>query len=122
MTLLVAAGLAGGCGGDDGIAIGVSLSPAIAQEAVRAKIALYNAPASCNVIRISNKSGIYEQIVAIGERGTEFFDVTPNPYQIAVFVYDASDALIGFGCDPTAVIVESGRRTMRGPITVGPLP
>lgn len=113
------------CGGPEvGVDIQMSMSPLIAPEAVRATVSLYNAPVSCEVVRLSpTRDGIYNSQVTLagGAASTELFEIVPGRYQVAVFVFDASDEVIGFGCDPREVEVEQGRRAELGPITVDPV-
>ena len=43
-------------------------------------------------------------------------------YQIAVFVFDDQNELIGFGCDANALTIENGKHAQRGPIVVQEVP
>ena len=120
---------------DPPIDVSVSMSPVIAQNANRAVVILFPAapPTTCEVLRLSEKNamdpmkiGTYRSIVQLagrmGPQQTEFFDVVPGQYQIAVFVYDASSMLIGFGCQMPAVTIELGKRAESMTIEVRAIP
>ena len=121
------------CGpADPEIGISVSMSPLIAAGAVRAIVVLFPAPiVDCEVLRLSEKNvqpnrfGTYRSNVMLDgspPHATEFFELVPGDYQLAVFVYDEDDEVVGFGCEMTAVTIELGKRSDVGTIEVQPPP
>lgn len=115
----------GACGAPEpGVDVRMKMSPVIAEEAVQATVSLYNAPVSCEVIRISeSREGVYNAQVPVagGTPGTELFELVPGSYQVAVFVFDGDQNLIGFGCDPRPVEIEQGKQSEIGPIGINPI-
>ncbi len=121
------------CGsGEPQLDLAMRMSPELAM-ADHAVVVLFTAapPTSCEVLRLSEKDepipkrGAYRSEVTIsgtGPQDTEFFELVPGDYQIAVFVYAAGGGLVGFGCRPEPVTIELGKRTEAPVIEVRALP
>jgi hypothetical protein len=70
-----------------------------------------------------NRFGTYRSMVMLDGRSsyaTDFFELVPGDYQVAVFVYDGDDQVVGFGCETTAVTIELGKKSDVGTIEVQP--
>jgi hypothetical protein len=119
--------------GEPQIDVSVTMSPLIQATATRAVVVLYPAAplSSCEVLRLSErdettpKRGSNRSAIELNSpppHEAEFFNLVPGDYQIAVFVYDAGDAMIGFGCLAAAVTIELGERTDAPEIEVRDVP
>jgi hypothetical protein len=115
------------------IGISVTMSPLIGATARRAVVVLYPAapPSTCEVLRLSEmgetmpKRGSNRSAIMLDgspPHMTEFFNLVPGDYQIAVFVYDGADQMVGFGCLMAPVTIELGVYTDAPQIEVREVP
>jgi hypothetical protein len=117
------------------IDIDISMSPVIAMNADEAMVVLFPAtdpPTSCDVFRLTEKNapdgtliGTYRTTIDVKgtmAHQTNIWGIVPGRYQVAVFVYDMMDAVVGFGCLPMPVTIEEGKRTETPTIDIRPPP
>ena len=110
-------GVGASCGGpsfEGNLAVRVERSELIPDGATRACLSLYEDGETCEIIENSGLRGLFEaQLVLDGaeQASSTIFEVRSGTYIAAVWLMNASNEVIGFGCEPESIQVNIGQRT-----------